>query len=81
MSKDKNIFSEKSCDFPGGITAGRIDGDWPARVGSVASYSCNEGYQLDGTSTILCSSNGRWSDGAPTCSCKYGLSILWCYGA
>ena len=37
---------------------------------SVAGYSCNPGFQLEGTVTRTCQSNGRWSDSEPTCQCE-----------
>ena len=47
---------------------------------SVATYSCNAGYQLIGTPTRQCQSTGIWSERAPGCfgnSCLYiGCSII-----
>ena len=37
---------------------------------STASYSCNEGFQLNGQITRECRSDGQWSGQAPTCDCK-----------
>lgn len=37
-------------------------------VGSVATYSCNTGYTLIGSSTQTCQSNAQWSGDAPSCS-------------
>lgn len=36
-------------------------------VGSMATYECNAGFQLVGTSTRYCFPNGEWSAEAPTC--------------
>ena len=36
-------------------------------LGSKATYSCNSGYVLEGESTRVCQSNGKWSGEAPTC--------------
>lgn len=38
--------------------------------GSVATYTCNNGYSLVGSSTRSCQSNGQWSGDAPSCSRK-----------
>ena len=34
---------------------------------SNATYTCDEGYTLEGNSVITCQADGTWSDGAPTC--------------
>ena len=36
-------------------------------TGSVASYTCNINYLLDGSSTRVCGSDGQWSAEAPIC--------------
>jgi len=41
--------------------------------GSVATYSCNEGYVLCGSKNRTCQSNGSWSGLPPEC-----ISKLWC---
>ena len=35
--------------------------------GSIASYTCNPGYQLQGIPTRVCQHGGEWSDEAPVC--------------
>lgn len=35
---------------------------------SVATYSCNFGYQLDGQNSTVCQDNGAWSGLAPVCN-------------
>ena len=40
--------------------------------GSTATYSCNDGYTLEGVTTRTCLASGSWSDSAPTCEkCSY----------
>ena len=39
-------------------------------LGSKATYSCNDRYVLEGESTRVCQSNGKWSGEAPTCERK-----------
>ena len=48
-----------------------VDGTVAAHDGtfhpSNATYTCDEGYTLEGNSVITCQADGTWSDGAPTC--------------
>ena len=37
---------------------------------SVATYSCNSGYALNGDATRRCLGNGTWSGTIPSCVCK-----------
>ncbi len=34
---------------------------------SVATYSCNDGFSLNGRVTRMCQADGTWSEDAPTC--------------
>ena len=43
--------------------------------GSVATYSCNKGYKLSGSSTRTCGSDGAWTGDAPTCNSKCRLDL------
>ena len=43
------------------------------KPGAKANYSCMEGYNLNGTKTRTCNSNGTWSDQEPTCESKSSL--------
>ena len=42
------------------MVSGNSDGD-------NATYSCDPGYELDGTETVICQSDGQWSDLPPVC--------------
>ncbi|KAK2150293.1 hypothetical protein LSH36_413g01017 [Paralvinella palmiformis] len=35
--------------------------------GSIVSYTCNEGYALNGSATLICTENGSWNDTKPNC--------------
>ena len=37
-------------------------------VGSTANYSCQDGYQLQGSQTRTCGEDGQWSGQEPTCN-------------
>ena len=45
------------------------------RVGSTATYKCDDGFLLVGTTTRECLSNGQWSGNAPICKRKYLLVV------
>ena len=51
---------------PGDITHGNVVVSG-LTVGSTATYSCNEGYNLNGVEERVCQSDGEWSDIAPVC--------------
>ena len=44
--------------------------------GSVATYSCDLGYTLDGSTSRICQSNGQWSGSQPSCSGEWSLLII-----
>ena len=39
----------------------------PIIEGTLATYSCNNGYQLTGVTASLCQANGMWSSSPPKC--------------
>ena len=38
-----------------------------SEIESVATYSCFDGFSLQGSQTRRCERDGRWSGSAPTC--------------
>ncbi len=74
-----NYFStvkEDTCHDPGVPENGWRDGDLPFEEDVTFYFGCNEGYQLQGSSSLTCN-NGRWSNGgwsyvysAPKCKGK-----------
>ncbi len=40
-------------------------------VGTVATYTCNTGYTLNGDTTRVCVSGGNWNGSAPTCEGEF----------
>ena len=41
--------------------------------GSIANYSCQTGYVLNGTSERVCEEDGQWTDLMPQCTRKIKL--------
>ena len=39
-------------------------------VGDTASYTCNDGFELIGSMSVTCTSDGTWSDQPPMCRRK-----------
>ena len=39
-------------------------------VGDTASYTCNDGFELIGSMSVTCTSDGTWSDEPPMCGRK-----------
>ena len=46
---------------------GDVDTSSGTTAGSVALYSCNEGFVLTGTADRVCGSDGRWRPDPPAC--------------
>ena len=55
-----------NCGDPGIPADGTRSGD-NFYYNSTVTYSCNTGYNLTGTTTLTCLSNGTWSASMPTC--------------
>ena len=49
---------------------GAVDLSQDTTFESIAIYSCDLGYNLNGPGTRTCQSDGEWSNTAPTCMCK-----------
>ena len=50
------------CDIPVGVM-------WSGSnsIGGVSNFSCARGYELMGTSSSTCQSNGTWAGDLPSC--------------
>ena len=45
-------------------------------VDSTATYSCDDGFTLQGQSTRTCQDDGQWSGSAPTCERKLDVAFM-----
>ena len=65
-----------NCTNPGSIKDGKQDGISSYSFGSTVRFSCNQGFQLNGSGLLLCSSSGLWSSSNPQCLGK-GMGLVW----
>ena len=49
------------------VENGKVDISMGTTYTSLATYSCNTGYELRGDSTRLCQASGTWSGDQPSC--------------
>ena len=54
-----------------GMIAYNIETNSLRPVDTVATYTCDTGYTLNGDTTRACESGGMWSGSAPVCQCKW----------
>ena len=62
-------LKERSCGNPGTPTNGKKNST-NYKYGSVISFSCDVGYNLVGSQTRTCQTNGKWTGTQPTCPSK-----------
>ncbi|MGH0158069.1 UNVERIFIED_CONTAM: hypothetical protein FKN15_073952, partial [Acipenser sinensis] len=55
------------CSDPQNIENGNYQLSGQAYLSTV-SYECNEGYRLQGSSTLTCEASGEWNDSTPVCT-------------
>ena len=55
---------------------GQVDLTSGTTFGQTATYSCNTGYNLVGSSTRTCQATGVWSGSAPTCQRMFLFSSV-----
>lgn len=56
------------CNVLGAPSNGRLTLSRGNLVGSVATYTCNPGFQRNGDRTRVCQRNGEWTGTAPVCT-------------
>ncbi|XP_029944330.1 sushi, von Willebrand factor type A, EGF and pentraxin domain-containing protein 1 isoform X2 [Salarias fasciatus] len=62
----KNCTEPVKCENPGSPEFGHRD-DSNFLMGSSVAFGCDEGYELIGSSRIICLETGRWDQPAPFC--------------
>ena len=48
---------------------------------STVSYTCNDGYELQGSATQTCQQTSRWTDQRPVCARKIQHNSVWACGS
>ncbi|KAK7501166.1 hypothetical protein BaRGS_00007651, partial [Batillaria attramentaria] len=56
-----------TCDKPIEISHAGVSGGPVYYAGDTATYTCIEGYDIEGTATITCGADGLWVGGQPKC--------------
>ena len=56
-----------SCPNPGTLVNGQIGGTTEYFDGATVTFTCNANFELNGVSSMTCSSSGTWSSSLPTC--------------
>ena len=65
-----------NCGDPGDPVDGTFVLDNDTFEDSIARYSCNFGFSLEGDDQRVCQSNASWSGTVPTCIRKYLLLCI-----
>ena len=61
-----SVCIRHTCNYPGDVVNGFANST-DYTESSVIRYQCYNGYILTGLSTIICNSNGKWSNDLPVC--------------
>ncbi|KAM3616945.1 uncharacterized protein V6R79_000095 [Siganus canaliculatus] len=68
QTEESKKREEVTCSVPAVANAQSSDGGLPVyRVGESATFTCIEGFQLDGTQQITCGPDGQWQTPPPQC--------------
>ncbi|XP_078251223.1 sushi, von Willebrand factor type A, EGF and pentraxin domain-containing protein 1 isoform X2 [Rhinoraja longicauda] len=65
----KNCTDPVQCRDPGRPAHGLAEGA-EHFVGSQVTFSCEDGYKLNGTANVTCLEDGRWSEAVPRCQAR-----------
>ncbi|KRT86349.1 hypothetical protein AMK59_1061, partial [Oryctes borbonicus] len=59
----------QACSYPGTTISGRMSSvKFYYKIGENITFSCDDGYLLNGAAMLKCMKNGKWSNAIPTCA-------------
>ena len=70
---DKKVI----CDHPMIVKNGAVFVNTTNKRVQIAKYSCNEGFRLEGNSTVTCLYTGEWSSEPPVCLAETPIQKTW----
>ncbi|XP_078686179.1 uncharacterized protein LOC144918925 isoform X3 [Branchiostoma floridae x Branchiostoma belcheri] len=76
-SADVPTCQRVECPYRMAPVNGAQSSEGPYYSGDQVTYSCDEGYELDGSTSATCLPNTMWSDDVPTCQrvqCPYRMA-------
>uniref|UniRef100_A0ABD2WSD8 Sushi, von Willebrand factor type A, EGF and pentraxin domain-containing protein 1 n=1 Tax=Trichogramma kaykai TaxID=54128 RepID=A0ABD2WSD8_9HYME len=66
-------MAERRCGHPAVPMNTRVSlSDESLRVGTIATYTCDPGYELFGSNNTICNSRGKWQGELPACGVNVG---------
>ena len=71
-----NLIIANDCGSLTNPINGQVDTSPGTNYMSTATYSCDNGYELNGSSTRTCSSDGMWTRAAPICVARTLVLIV-----
>ncbi|KAK9711611.1 WAP-type (Whey Acidic Protein) 'four-disulfide core' [Popillia japonica] len=58
----------QACSYPGTTISGRMSSvKFYYKIGENITFTCDDGYLLNGAAMLKCLKNGKWSNAIPTC--------------
>ncbi|CAH1255409.1 CSMD3 [Branchiostoma lanceolatum] len=65
------------CHALTGLANGALSSTGATSYQDVVTFTCNQGYELNGASSVTCQANHAWSDPVPTCEpCLHGENLV-----
>ncbi|MCA9532348.1 MAG: hypothetical protein KC593_01670 [Myxococcales bacterium] len=69
-----NQCSRVMCMTLGAPSNGTVTNGGAGSFGDTVNFSCDMGYNINGSSALMCQSNGLWNGSAPTCTLPNGCT-------